>query len=308
MNYMIAGWLLCGCMFPGFTDTMVSSSVSYTQPKIVGRIKDERIRECSGLAVSRIQPVIWTHNDSGGGPSLYALKGNGELAAVLTLKGVRAQDWEDIAIGPGPKGTTTLYVGDIGDNYHGRPFICVYIFQEPKLNLEAAPKTWEVSNFICLRLTYPDGAHDAEALMVDPETGGLYILTKEVGARTTVFFTRLPEEGTQAVLTKLATCSLGRSHFSPLGKLVTAGDISPSGDKVLVRTYQYVYLFSRPEGKPLSAAFSASPVLLPAPPESQGEAIGFSKSGVSYFTISEGVNAPVYRVDVKTKASAEEKK
>ena len=40
----------------------------------IGEVPDE-LTESSGLAVSRTQPgVLWSHNDSGDGPNLYAMR------------------------------------------------------------------------------------------------------------------------------------------------------------------------------------------------------------------------------------------
>ena len=61
----------------------------------VGVVPDE-LRESSGLAISRTQPgVLWSHNDSGDGPNLYALDISGKLLGVFRVNGAMARDWED---------------------------------------------------------------------------------------------------------------------------------------------------------------------------------------------------------------------
>ena len=94
------------------------------------------ITEASGLAVSRDNGgVVWTHNDSGGAASLYALGRRGELRATLPLSGAINVDWEDMAIGPGPAGGPDwLYAADIGDNDAVRPSVRVYRVAEPNLS------------------------------------------------------------------------------------------------------------------------------------------------------------------------------
>ena len=75
---------------------------------------------------------FWTHNDSGGGAWLYAFDRSGQSLGRWAVPGARANDWEDIAAGPGPKrGESYLYIGDIGDNNSRRPYVTVYRIPEP---------------------------------------------------------------------------------------------------------------------------------------------------------------------------------
>ena len=56
--------------------------------------------EASGLAASRrTDGLIWTHNDSGGEPVLFALGTDGALRGKVRLEGVTNEDWEDLASG-----------------------------------------------------------------------------------------------------------------------------------------------------------------------------------------------------------------
>jgi hypothetical protein len=49
-----------------------------------GTLRSSRLRESSGVAVSRSYPgVLWTHNDSDEKPFLYAVNLSGELLAVF---------------------------------------------------------------------------------------------------------------------------------------------------------------------------------------------------------------------------------
>ena len=62
-----------------------------------------RVVESSGVAASRAYPgVLWTHNDSGDGPYLYATTLDGRDLGWLLVPGAEAIDWEDIALGPCP--------------------------------------------------------------------------------------------------------------------------------------------------------------------------------------------------------------
>src|SRR2546423_5920443 len=143
-----------------------------------------RLVESSGVAVSHAYPgVLWTHNDSGDGPYLYATNLRGADRGALLIPGSQALDWEDMARGPWPvrlvpSAATCLYLADTGDNMEFRPFVTVYAVPEPQppegpadtLGMSRAPAV--------LRLRYPDGAHDVEAVYVSPRDTAVYFVSK----------------------------------------------------------------------------------------------------------------------------------
>src|SRR5512132_998555 len=142
--------------------------------EVVARLEDPRIQESSGLALSRRHPeVLWTHNDSGDGPRLYAVGSDGRTLATLTLAGVEARDWEALAAGRDDRGRPALFVGDIGDNQSLWPSITVYRVAEPAQLRDA---TVPVRRY---RLRFADGPRDAEALLVDPRSNRLYVASKD---------------------------------------------------------------------------------------------------------------------------------
>src|SRR5262249_52470193 len=136
-------------------------------------------------------------------------------------------------------------------------------------------------------LHYPDGAHDAEALMVDPLRHQLVIVTKVLSGRSSVYATSLDHPGT---LTRLATLALGT------GQLVTAGDISADGEAIALRTYTAVFIGPRRGSENLATTFTRSPCKRTPSLERQSEAIAIAPAGDSYVTSSEGTYAPIWRV------------
>ena len=80
------------------------------------------LAETSGVATSIRNPaLVWTHNDGGRGPFLYALDLDGRLQARIELN-QRNNDWEDIARGRCDLGAC-LYVANTGDNAERRNMI-----------------------------------------------------------------------------------------------------------------------------------------------------------------------------------------
>jgi hypothetical protein len=79
-------------------------SNAYGPPVRLASLEDRAINESSGIVASRRNPdLFWTHNDSGDGPTLYALDRKGKSRGRWRVSGAEAVDWEDIAAGPGPQ-------------------------------------------------------------------------------------------------------------------------------------------------------------------------------------------------------------
>jgi hypothetical protein len=66
---------------------------------------------------------------------------------------------------------------------------------------------------------------------------------------------------------------------------VSAGDISPSGDSIILRTYTAIWLWCR--GSTWATTFGAAPVELPSASEPQSEGLTFSADGKSWYSAGE---------------------
>ena len=136
-------------------------------------LKDPTIVESSGLARSRYSDSrLWTHNDSGGGTTIFSIAASGRTKAKFELSGASHGDWEGMAAAK-KRGVSYLFVGDIGDNGSKRSTISVHRVREPKPKAHGRtlrPKTYEFK--------YPDGAHNAETLMVKPGSLRIFIVSK----------------------------------------------------------------------------------------------------------------------------------
>ncbi|NCD71309.1 hypothetical protein [Mucilaginibacter agri] len=263
-----------------------------------GRLQDKEMNEISGISASAInQDIFYVHNDSGDTSRFFAINAQGKLKATYTFTGAYSgrfgvRDCEDIAVGPGPqKNKSYIYLGDIGDNGGNHKDIAIYRFNEPTVAAEDSAKKINL-NTSTLFLKYPDGPRDAETLMLDPVEKLLYIVSKRQDS-VAVYTTPLKfNNGDTVTLTR--QCKL---HFKglPLMRWITAGDISADGKQILLKSYATVYYWQREPGEPVWKAMQRAPKEMPYEQEHQGEAIGFSRDGKSYFTTSEGVYAPIYQ-------------
>ncbi len=257
----------------------------------LGLIASDELDEVSGMALSwQHTGLLWLHNDSGDDPRLFAAGLDGAHLGEVLLAGAENRDWEDMAVGPGPEqGSSYLYIGEIGDNRAQYEQIRVYRIAEPSLGQLSASEAWSVSDVEVFNFTYPAGPRDAEALLVDPVTGDLYVISKRED-RVGLYHAPAPhEDGSLRELTFLADLPLTQ---------VTAADISRDGRGVLIKTYENVYYWEIREGESLAQSLSRGhDGELPYVGEPQGEAIGWDAGGSGYYTVSEerdGVEARLY--------------
>lgn len=274
---------------------------------VSGTVKSNGLTEISGVVASRVHPgVYWTHNDSGGKPEVFALTPDGTDLGSYAFPGATATDWEDIAIGPKRGGSGSyLYAADIGDNASeapagglgaGRDHITVWRAAEPA----ATPKSPGVplSGVERIDLKYPADTYDAEAMIVDPVSGDLVIVTKSVIGMSHVMVApaaslvngntvTLRDDGVIQIIPPVKV-----STFP--GTWVTGADISVDGSLILVRTYQAVLAFTRATGQSVSDALHGPSCNAPAMDETQGEAVAIAADTSRYITISEGLHQPIH--------------
>lgn len=254
---------------------------SFADPIVTGVVAIDAVIETSGIATSRRHAdTLWMHNDSGGGPFVYATDLSGADRGTFEID-APAFDWEDMAIGPGPDPDTDyLYLGDIGDNFHFRPVVTVYRIREPVPDA-AGGFIGEVESF---DLAYPDPGYDSEAMFIDPVTADLFLVTKADRNDAAIIF-----RASAGALTTGQTIELAEvGRFNPeQGALVTGADIDATGAAVLFRGLNQVWLWRRTDLE-FVETFAAEPCRTPSTAEFQGEAIAFTPEGFSYYTISEG--------------------
>jgi len=258
----------------------------YGPPTRVGTITSPAIQEVSGFVAShRLPGGWWAVNDSGNAPQLHALSTRGRLVASLAVTGAANRDWEDLAAAPTPGGRA-LYIGDIGDNNLVRNDLVVYRVREPTTTRRVTARAE------ALPFRYPDGRHNAEALFVDPRSGRIYVITKELRHARVYRFPSPLRPGRRVVLERV-----GGEGARQLGRLapVTGAAISPDGARVAVRTYWEALELRRGGGRSFESGFSQVEDVRLAP-ERQGEAIAYSRDGRSLVTTSEVLPAPIWRL------------
>eukprot|EP00441_Pelagodinium_beii_P045619 CAMPEP_0197620976 /NCGR_PEP_ID=MMETSP1338-20131121/1650_1 /TAXON_ID=43686 ORGANISM="Pelagodinium beii, Strain RCC1491" /NCGR_SAMPLE_ID=MMETSP1338 /ASSEMBLY_ACC=CAM_ASM_000754 /LENGTH=353 /DNA_ID=CAMNT_0043190293 /DNA_START=63 /DNA_END=1124 /DNA_ORIENTATION=+ len=269
-----------------------------------GNVQTSQVDECSGLAASRVNlGFYWVNNDSGAGPNLYAIDKHGKHVARLYVHGSSANDWEDIAVGPGPQeGASYIYIADTGDNYRSRGSVQIYRVMEPQV-----PEGRDRNDDIHVSaekfdIRYPDGSHDCEAMFVDQgaaamaagTVGRVYIITKGDNRNSDPRW-----GGGDLFYVDLPNYPAGDLTFQPANahlpyEWITGADISPDGHLIAVRSYGEVLMWPRNALSVEESLKNNNVCYVNKKGEQQGEAIAFGANSDHYITVSEGRYPPVW--------------
>lgn len=250
---------------------VVAGLLAATNVTTVLTIHDAHIKESSGLVRSVRHPsVLWTHNDGGSTAVIYGIDPKGRTVARITLRGIDPYDPEALSRGVDAHGKPALFLADIGDNAARRKNVSVFRVTEPSsLGRHTLAPTW-------FRFKYPDRAHDAETLLVDPRDGRIWIATKSFGTG-----------GLYVAPRKLVTESHGTNKLrrvADVPALTTDGTFLPNG-KFVLRTYTSGFLYDGP-GKLAEQ--------LDMPVQQQSESLAFD--GKRLLVGSEGLHSLVLAV------------
>ena len=270
------------------------------------------VDEASGLAASHRDPkLLWTHNDSGGQPVLYALEPTGTRRGDLRIQGVVNRDWEDLASFE-LDGRAWLLIADTGDNASHRTDCALYVVAEPDpAQLVPGQETiakvaWKIP------VRYLDGPRDCEAVAVDARAGLVYLLAKRTSPHGLYTLPlRPPADGVQPAAMPVA--QLPESQFpqpSATQRLLpiptghyraqpTGMDFAPDGLAAVVLTYGDVVLFTRQPGESWANALRRAPVVLPPHGLTQAEAVAFGADGKTIYVTSERGGSALMRYRAK---------
>jgi hypothetical protein len=150
-----------------------------------------QVHESSGLFID--QDLIWTHNDSGDQPCLYAFSpGNGKLVKKVKIAGAKAKDWEAIT-----RDDQFVYIGDIGNNNGKRRDLTIY--RIPLDSLRVATETvafdakiqFEYADQVDFKHPANDHNFDCEAMVATPDS--LYLFSKNWADEKTTAY-RIPNK------------------------------------------------------------------------------------------------------------------
>ncbi len=239
-----------------------------------------KLDESSGIVPTKgINNGLWVQEDGGNPLGLHLIGQDGVYKKFYPMTGTN-RDCEDIAIGPGPEsGKNYVYLADIGDNNALYNEYYIHRFIEPTLS-----ETF-IASYETITFTYSDGkSYNSEALLLDPLTKDLYIITKD---QFNVLVFKLPYP--QATSTPSIAQYLG---IIPLFQ-ITAGDISAKGNEILLKNYFAVYYWKLKANETIFQALSRGRDVGPAYiREDQGEGICFDNDANGFYCLGERAEKP----------------
>ena len=192
----------------------------------------EEVKETSGLFFHNGR--LWTHNDSGNKPILYALDTmTFEVVQRITLENVKNKDWEDVCTDG-----ETVYVGDFGNNKGSRKNLRIYTFPLSEIPAEGDASVTVDS----IRFSFADQtnfekrkqAHDYDCESIFATDQYLYLFSKGWETGTTRLYRLSKQPGTQVAEVVNGFDSQG---------LITGADYDPkSGILALVGYVKDIWL------------------------------------------------------------------
>ncbi|MCC6509715.1 MAG: hypothetical protein IT423_11440 [Pirellulaceae bacterium] len=268
-------------------------------------LNSDKVTESSGLARSRrLERLLWTHNDSGDKPQLFAFDADGRLHATLEVKRADAVDWEDMCSFTHAE-KPFLAVADVGDNGHSRKHVTIYGLEEPTVEFipvagngdgngdgkATKPARLSAKTEFEIKVTYPHGPINCEAIAYDPWRQQFILASKEQ-LRSQLFAISFDAQGGKQEV----RAQLIGSFPVPT---VTGASISDDGHLLALGTYGPSCLLRRTSAKtpgsstPWQSANGDELELLPAPLRGQGESICFNKDATKLLMTSEGRPMPL---------------
>jgi hypothetical protein len=208
-------------------------------------------------------------------------------------------------IGPGPNANKDyLYIADFGDNGHNRATVVIHRIAEPAppgagRSITIPQDQIESFVYVYANPNSPGQTwrRNAESLIVDPRTGDLAIVEKQLstidGRSDMGWVYRIGKgqlvEG--AVITAQPKVAIKQRRDPKYGPM-TGADISPDGSMILVKNGAETFAWLRGSGQTVFAALGAFPVTNCIAPKTPGEAIAFTAAPVKKVAITGDATPP----------------
>ena len=218
-------------------------AVAPLEARHTGTFRDALIKESSGVAASRTQPgILWTINDGGNDPLLFATDTTGHPLGRFRVEGARNRDWEALTVTRCGAGDC-IVIGDIGDNGESREWVTLYRIPEPRVasRRDGAPATLATATAQVAHYGYEDRGHDAEAIFFLGDEA--HLITK--GRSNGIAHYRLAgiEWREDQRLTAVRAAELPIPPSRHMGRWVTDAALAPGGRRLVIRTYTELYFF-----------------------------------------------------------------
>ncbi|GII20538.1 hypothetical protein [Planosporangium mesophilum] len=277
-----------GLVTPAVAEPSPTAAATGAGGENVCTLTDSRLTGLTGLVAldDGGYAAVNSVPDQQAGMRIFYLDSKCKLSRSVPYGNNPARDPQDLAVAS----DGALWVADTGDNTSN------------KAERRDTIALWRVppggGNPVIHRLSYPDGAHDARAVLFGPDDTPV-IVTKESSGTAAIY---QPSEPLQAnnrqgvPLKKVGTWQPKRTNtpnfLSVTGRvLVTGAARSPDRKRIALRTYSDAYEWDVPDGDVVKALTTGKPRLTTltgadGQGEANGEALAYSADGKSFLTTS----------------------
>ncbi len=208
---------------------------NFSVQKFIPHLPHE-LKETSGLIF--YDNLFWTFNDSGGKNKIFGVNASGKIVKEIKLKNAKNIDWEDIT-----QDKKYIYIGDFGNNRGIRNNQKIYRIKKSKIDkkfsqsLEAGVIDFSFADQNEFIFSMHNTRFDCEAMVEFHDN--LFVFTKDWKTQNTTVY-KIPQKTEKNKAQPL-------EHFNING-LVTAADINPAGDKLVLLGYKnlkpFLWIFS----------------------------------------------------------------
>ena len=279
---------------------MEPTQIPWSEVRWSGDLEDPALNESSGLAASnRRSDLLWSINDSGDGPNIYAMTTAGAALGRWSIDIAKPSDWEAMdAFVLNDK--NYLLIADVGDNFARRRSVSFLVVEEPDLEQDQTttlPVAWQVE------FAYPEGPRDSEAVAVDISAEQVLIVSKRTFPNELYAVPLRVSKASPVTAEKIAELyplprnvpgdALLYGRAAPYLGMSTGMDLL--GERLLITTYRDAYLYDY-------ADVTKAPLRIPLPLAGQREAIAFARdSDATAYVSSERKNrtevAQIFTID-----------
>ena len=289
------------------TDYFGSFDVLAATGEVTGTMEAiANFEEVSGLVTGHKaanSDIVWAISDSGNDGLLVALESDGTLRQVYDLTAVATNvDWEDLGAAT-VGGVNYLYIADVGDNIHDRDGTtrdrpCIYRVVEPTVPAVGGD-TIEVDAADITKIVfgYPptpvgegaDAQRDVETLLVDPDTGDMYLMTKRTDEAQIWRIEHKESPPTVDVAEHLGNNANITPAISDEVFHLVGGDISRDGRRILYKTRENVYYVWRKVDETLTVALTRlwDGVFSEYVEEDKGESLAWTYEQTGFYCTSD---------------------
>lgn len=284
----LAGVTLLGSTTVAVAQTQATDRTSYGAPSKRCEISDDRLSSIVGYAEVNGRRFVM---NAGSPATAYLLDDSCAVSEVITLEEPIANVQDIVAAADG-----RLWIADVGGSPGPRATVTVLRWS----GFDSGSRRFD--------LNYPDGAHDAQALLVS-FTGSIAVVTAATDGKSGVYTAQLPlaDSGTLTKIGEIDLQSLRADNdTSPASLVVTGGAVSPDGTHVALRTATAVYEWYTPDGDAGAGVVNTSPRVISLTTQTSGKALSYSENGDSLIAVSGGLPATVESIPISRNGAAGE--